>query len=396
MSRVARLGAFIFVTLAILAAGVFVIGSRAYLFRSTYQLKAQFDNVAGLAAGAAVQVGGVHSGTVHSIALPHQPGDKVTVVIDLDRSTHEIIKQDSIASIETEGLLGNQYLAITFGTAGHAEVRDGDFIQSKPPLEMAELFQKTSGILDSSQEAIENATKATAHLNSISGKIDAGNGSVGALVNDKVLYANLQRSSQSLSETMVQAQAGVTSFKENMDAMKHNFLLSGYFKKRGYTDSADLTENEIDRLPAGQPVKTFTFSPKKLFGSRESTKLQNQKSLNEGGEFLAKNDFGFAVMVVSAGPEGDTQKEMILTEARAMLIRAYLVEHFGFDDSRIKTLGLGKQAAETPDAGGGTIQLLIYPVGGDIPPNKQVPVAVPSTQAAEGQVQASPTTGAKP
>ena len=43
MSRVARLGAFIVVTLAVLAAGVFIIGSKEYLFRPTYQLKAQFD-----------------------------------------------------------------------------------------------------------------------------------------------------------------------------------------------------------------------------------------------------------------------------------------------------------------------------------------------------------------
>ena len=43
MSRVARLGAFIVVTLAILVAGVFIIGGKQYLFRSTYQLRAQFD-----------------------------------------------------------------------------------------------------------------------------------------------------------------------------------------------------------------------------------------------------------------------------------------------------------------------------------------------------------------
>jgi phospholipid/cholesterol/gamma-HCH transport system substrate-binding protein len=73
MSRVARLGLFIVATLAILATGVFIIGSQEYRFRSTYQLKAQFDNVAGLAAGADVRVGGVHSGTVESIALPHRP-----------------------------------------------------------------------------------------------------------------------------------------------------------------------------------------------------------------------------------------------------------------------------------------------------------------------------------
>src|ERR1035438_3166100 len=105
MSRMARLGVFIFVTLAILAAGIFIIGSKEYLFHSTYQLKADFANVAGLSAGADVQVGGVHSGTVRSIALPNRPDGKVTVVMDLNESTHQIIKQDSVASIETEGLL---------------------------------------------------------------------------------------------------------------------------------------------------------------------------------------------------------------------------------------------------------------------------------------------------
>ena len=99
MSRAARLGAFIVGTLAILAAGIFIIGSKQYLFSSTYQLKAQFDNVAGLDAGGDVRVGGVHVGTVHDIVLPHQPGERVTVVMDLSQSTHEIIKRDSVATI---------------------------------------------------------------------------------------------------------------------------------------------------------------------------------------------------------------------------------------------------------------------------------------------------------
>ena len=54
MSRLARLGAFIFVTLAVLACGVFIIGSKEYLFSSTYKLRAQFQNVVGLAEGAEV------------------------------------------------------------------------------------------------------------------------------------------------------------------------------------------------------------------------------------------------------------------------------------------------------------------------------------------------------
>jgi phospholipid/cholesterol/gamma-HCH transport system substrate-binding protein len=389
MSRAARLGAFIVATLLILAVGVFIIGSREYIFGSTYQLKAQFDNVAGLAAGADVQVGGVHSGTVRSIALPHQPGEKVTVFMDLDKATHEIIKQDSLASIETEGLLGNQYLAISFGSAGQGEVRNGDTIASLPPLQMSELLKKTSGILDSSQQAIQNATLATAHLNSVSAKIDSGQGTVGALVNDKVMYNNLEQTTAALHDTMLQAQTGVTDFQENMEALKHNFFLSGYFKKRGYEDSAGLAANKIGGLPQGTPVKTFTYPAKQLFGGRDSAKLKDQKSLNAGGEFLAQNQFGFAVVVASTGMEGDAQKDLVLTEARAMVVREYLVENFGFDDSQLKTLGMGKQAGTNLDADWGSIQILIFPAGTQIPADKPASASSSPKTQADSPVQAA-------
>ena len=387
MSRAVRLGAFIVVTLAILVAGVFIIGSKQYLFSSTYQVRAQFSNVAGLDAGADVRVAGVHSGVVHSIELPHKPGEQVTVVIDLGKSTHEIIKQDSIATIETEGMLGNQYLAISFGSAGSPEVRNGGMLASQQPLQMVDLLKKADGILDSSQQAIQNTTLATANLNSISAKIDRGEGTVGALVNDRQLYSDLQQTTAAMHDTMVQAQAGVTDFQENMEALKHNFFLRGYFKSRGYEDSAELAKYEVQQLPQGVPIKSFTYSSKQLFDKQESAKLKNQKSLHTGGEFLADNQFGFAVVVVSAGKEGDAQKEMVLTEARAMVVREYLVENFGFDDTQLKTLGMGKQAGTNSDSDWGTVQILIYPVGTEIPRN--VTPAIASPIAGVRPVQAS-------
>jgi len=385
MSRAARLGAFIVVTMAILVAGVFIIGSKQYLFSSTYQVKAQFSNVAGLDAGADVRVGGVHSGTVHSIELPHKTGDRVTVTIDLSKSTHEIIKQDSVATIETEGMLGNQYLAISFGSAGSPNVRNGDMLVSQQPLEMADLLRKASDILDSSQQAIQNTTLATASLNSISAKIDHGEGTVGALVNDKQLYSNLQLTTEAMHNTMVQAQAGVNDFQENMEALKHNFLLRGYFKSRGYEDSSELAKNEIERMPQGTPIKEFTYSAKQLFDKQDSAKLKNQKSLHTGGDFLASNQFGFAVVVVSAGKEGDTQKEVVLTEARAMVVREYLVDNFGFDDSHLKTLGIGKQADTNSEGDWGTVRIVVYPAGTEIPRTKVSPVAT-SSSAIPGRI----------
>jgi hypothetical protein len=157
--------------------------------------------------------------------------------------------------------------------------------------------------------------------------------------------------------------------------------LRGYFKSRGYEDSAELAKNEIEHMPQGTPTKEFTYSSKQLFDKKDSAKLKNQKSLHDSGEFLASEQFGFAVVVVTAGTEGDTKKEMVLTEARAMVVREYLVENFGFSDSQLKTLGIGKQATTNSDGDWGTVQIIIYPSGTQIPRNKVTRMEIASPDA---------------
>ena len=66
-----------------------------------------FQNVAGLDNGAGVRVGGIHLGTVKYISLPSGPNGKLTVVMDMADSTKNIVRQDSVATIKTEGLLGD-------------------------------------------------------------------------------------------------------------------------------------------------------------------------------------------------------------------------------------------------------------------------------------------------
>jgi phospholipid/cholesterol/gamma-HCH transport system substrate-binding protein len=372
MSRAARLGAFILLGLTILASGIFIIGGKQYLFTSTYRLKAEFSSVVGLDAGAEVRVGGVHTGSVRSVELPSKPTDKITVWMDLENSTHNIIRQDSLASIETEGLLGSQYVAISFGSADAAAVPNGGTISSVPPLVMADLMKKASGILDTSQVALTNVTDATANLKSISAKIDSGQGTVGALVNDKKLYNQLDQTTAGLRDTVVHAQAGVTDFQENMEALKKSFLVRGFYKERGYEDSASLTKNEIPQLPTGEPLKTFTYQSQQLFEKVDTAKPKNQKSLRPAGQFLTDNEFGVAVIVVSTSMAGDTAKDLVLTQARAAVVRDYLVNSFGFDDSQLKTMGEGKKTgAATPDAGWGTVQIIVYPPGTDLPAPQQ-------------------------
>jgi phospholipid/cholesterol/gamma-HCH transport system substrate-binding protein len=380
MSRTARLGAFIVGTLAILAVGIFIIGSKKYLFSPTYELKTKFASVAGLDTGADILVGGVHSGTVRSIELPHRSNDQITVVLEMNKATHEIIKQDSIASIQTEGLLGNQYVAVSFGSADKPEVKDGDTIGSVPPLEMSALLDKANGLLGQGQQAMTDINQVAAHLNSVTAKIDNGNGTVGALVNDRALYNNLNETASTARSTVASAQTGVKDFQDNMEALKHNFLLKGYFKNRGYEDSSELGKDEIVSAPQAATVKEFTFQAKDLFDKRDSAKLKGQKALNGAGEFLAGNEFGVAVIEVSTGASGSSDSDYTLAQGRALVVRDYIVQHFGFDDTKLKTISLGKQSGESSKDDWGLIKVLIYPSGTPVPADK-TPDAGPSTNS---------------
>lgn len=299
MSRTFRLGAFIVGTLLILAAGVFLIGDKEFLFSSTFPLKADFQNVAGLSLGADVRVGGLREGTIQRIELPSKPDEKVTVVMKMHDSTRNIIRKDSVASIKTEGLLGDKYVEISFGSKEAPQVQDGDAIRSVSPVDVAEVA----------------------------------------------------------SSVAAQSKAVLSAIQEDVEALKKNFLLRGFFNKRGYEDSADLNRHAISRLPTKSHIKEFEYSASELFEEPDSAKLKNEKVLKEAGTFLEQNKFGL-VVVAASEVLGDSDKQRVLTQAKAMVVRDYLAENFKLDDTRIKTIGLGKTKALGDTS---KVRILIYP-----------------------------------
>ena len=343
MSRSFRLGLFILTTLAILAVCVFLVGRQESKFGSNYLVRSDFENVVGLTEGADVRVGGVRKGTVQSIRLPKTPDGKVVVTMNLSQDTQAIVKQDSVAAIKSEGLLGDKYVEVSFGSVDGAGLKGGETIDSAPPFDISDLFHKADQILDTSQGALENIQGATDNINMITAKINTGKGTMGKLINDTTLYQ--------------QAAAGVTSIHEDAEALQHNFLLRGFFKSQGYANPAEITQHEVARLPETQAVKSFAYNPKSLFDKPDAAKLKNEKSLDEAGKFLQSQKFGLAVIVATTGRTGDSDKDRVLSEGRSFVVRKYLVDHFQLDDTRVKTLGLGKTADSNPD---GSIQILVY------------------------------------
>jgi phospholipid/cholesterol/gamma-HCH transport system substrate-binding protein len=358
MSRTARLGAFILGALIVFGVLVFLIGNKEFIFSQTYRLKAPFDTVVGLDEAAPVRAGGVRIGTVKSIELPQRPGDKIIVEMDLEKSTRNVIKQDSVASIQTEGLLGNKYMAISFGSADAAAVKSGDTIQSQPPVDYGDLAKKASDLMDSTKQVIDesniavgNVNDATNNLKSITGKIDSGQGTMGQLLNNASVYNNL-------NATMAQAQQGVADFRDDMDALKHNFFLRGFFKKRGYFDTSDLTKYAVAKLPAQNPAKRFDFSGQELFGKQNSVKLAKDAELNQAGSFLSSNNFGVAVVVVHTDSQGSKDNNVALSEVRANAVRKYIAQKFKIDEGKLRTMGL----SQSPQSGqANDVSILVYP-----------------------------------
>jgi phospholipid/cholesterol/gamma-HCH transport system substrate-binding protein len=357
MSRTFRLGVFIVAALVIFGVGVFWIGDNQMLFEAKYRLNADFTNVGGLEGGAGVRVAGIRKGTVRRIDLPQRPEQKVRVEMDLDKDTQRVIKNNSTASIRSEGLMGDEYVEITPGTDEAPQVKDNGTLTGEQPVEISDLVRKAGGLLDS-------ASGAAGDLSSITAKINDGTGTMGALVNDKGIYQNVNKAASEL--------------QEDMEAAKHNFLLSGFFHKRGYEDSADLTKYEIGQLPPVTVVRRFSWPARQIFDKPDTAKLKSDKALRDAGTFLQSNPFGLAVVVGYSDMKGDAATEKVLTEARALVVRDYLVKNFKMDDTHVKTFGMGK----APDADDSGIAVLVYPAG--FVPQSTTGTPGPSRQPAPG------------
>ena len=161
-----------------------------------------------------------------------------------------------------------------------------------------------------------------------------------------------------LNDASTQAKAAATSFQENMQALKHNFLLRGFFNNRGYDDSTKLTEHELSRLPAQPSLKSFCYDVTQLFEDVNHAKLKKGRTLDEVGHFLETTPFALAVVSSAGGMKGDSAAVRVLTQARAMVVRDYLVNGFKMDDQRVKTMGLGKSGQVASDSG--IIEILVY------------------------------------
>jgi phospholipid/cholesterol/gamma-HCH transport system substrate-binding protein len=211
-----RLGLFVAGGLALFIFAIFIIGKQKNLFNPVFELTASFYNISGLQVGNNVRFSGINVGTVDDITIVNDSTVKVDMLVK--KEVKQFIKTDCIVAIGSEGLIGDRLLIITQGSTDAPEVKEGQKLESKEPVE-------TDAIMASLKVTAGNAEVISQQLAEIVTYINSGQGTIGRLIQDTVIAENI-------NEIVVNLKTSSKGLDENMEAAKHNFLLKGYFNKK--------------------------------------------------------------------------------------------------------------------------------------------------------------------
>jgi phospholipid/cholesterol/gamma-HCH transport system substrate-binding protein len=205
LGRKLRVGVFVLVALTAFLGMIYALGAKSRLFEAKYTIHAEFSEVGGLAEGATVRLAGVQIGRVSGVELPSQPGGKVRADLSIAKRFTDRVRKDSVARIETQGLLGDKIVEISVGTAGAPPIRPGEVIASKDPADLGQVVSqgaqtvkdvaalasslretaeglKQSRVIEDAGAAMANARKVTDQLARIVNEVERGKGWANALI----------------------------------------------------------------------------------------------------------------------------------------------------------------------------------------------------------------------
>ena len=128
---IAGFAAFVYLSLQL---GEFSIFS----LQKNYTLNAQFENVAGLKEGAAIEISGVLVGKVAQIWLDKEGLASVSMLINKGVPVGE----DAIASIRTQGIIGDKYIRIINGSMDTLLKNNDTILDTESAIDIEELVSK--------------------------------------------------------------------------------------------------------------------------------------------------------------------------------------------------------------------------------------------------------------
>ena len=435
-ARLAGVGVFVLGGLLLFAVGLFMIGDRQMAFSDKVIVYTEFKKITGLQPGAIVRVSGAKAGSIRQIIPPNTPSGKFRVEFDIVESLHPLVRTDSLASIETEGLVGGNYLGIATGTDAAPVIAPNATIAGKEPFDIADLMQQmgdavnkvnttVDALRDDAQRAVvavadtvvtvnalltdvspevskmarsgtvisANTARLTASAAQIADGIKSGQGTIGKLVNDDELYNRIsaiakqteeataeagqlvqqaratlegfqskdgvvQGMTASIKQTMDDARASMAAFAENMEALKHNFLLRGFFNNRGYFDLAQispadyrrglLTKGSDRQLTRAWLRSDALFEPEPDPTGRERLTEAGKAAVSSAIAPYLEHAASGVVMVEGYAQAGPPEERYLRSRNRASAVRDYLISTFTLDPQTTGAIPLSAESTGSP------------------------------------------------
>lgn len=212
---------------------LFSIGGGRGLFTKEYSIYGKFIDIKGLHYGSEVSLSGLRVGVVKSIKLDEKDNKTLVVEMAINRKYQDQIRKDSHATLKTQGVLGDKFIQISIGSLTEPILKPGDFIEtelladimtkggdlvegiSKQFKEGGELnslirhLNKVAQNLERITAAVkeekglaneifygktgDKLAKSMTHIEGILRKVEKGDGTLGALINDPTVYEDIKR-----------------------------------------------------------------------------------------------------------------------------------------------------------------------------------------------------------
>jgi len=319
-----RVGVFVLVALAVFLGLVYALGARARLFEARYTIHADFTEVGGLVEGATVRLAGVQIGRVTGVHLPGEPGGRVRVDLTIARRYSDRIRKNSIARIETQGLLGDKIVEITVGNATAPTVAPGEVLAARDPADfgrviaagaetatnvgaLAAALRETAEKVNQSK-LIEDAATTVNKLGRVVDQVEHGRGWAHALVYEEPLA--LRR----LNELIATTQTLVERVEKGQGA-------AGVLVSPESTASTKRFVAAMDRISGmvEQPEREPGLLPGLLFDPKYRSVLEDLRTvahnLREVSDRLAGGRGTLGSLVADSGDEGELK--LTLQDLRA-------------------------------------------------------------------------------
>jgi len=198
-----RVGILVVASFTILAIAIVLISGRAGIFTTKYTLKTYFPSASGLKKGSLVWLAGIEVGNIHDVNISPSPDRNraVEVIMRIDKSYQNSIREDSVASLGSIGLLGDKYIDISRGTESSKVIPPNGEVRGKAEADIKIITQNANDLVANLGDLVDK-------INQITTKIDVGQGTLGKFINDPSIFTKINTTVDEAQKLILEAKSG--------------------------------------------------------------------------------------------------------------------------------------------------------------------------------------------